>query len=390
MRSAALTALLLITTVVFPVRGEETGRADQDPFTSRVRPILARHCFKCHGPDDKARKAKLRLDVRNEAVKPLASGAVPIVPGKPEESELVLRIFAEDPSERMPPAAAKLPLAESDKRVLKQWIADGAEYKTHWAFIPPQSGQPPRVGHKSWPRNAIDTFILARLEAAGLLPSEPADRSTLIRRLSLDLVGLPPTPDEVLAFLEDRSPNAYEKLVDRLLDSPHYGERWGRRWLDLARFADTNGYEKDRTRSIWPYRDWVIQALNADLPFDRFTVEQLAGDLLPHATASQRIATGFHRNTMLNEEGGIDPQEFRFYAMTDRVATTATVWLGLTLGCAQCHTHKFDPIPHRDYYQFMALLNNADEPEMSVITPENQRRRRELDEKIAALVADLP
>ncbi len=328
--------------------------------------------------------------MRNQAVSPAASGAVPIVPGKPDESELVQRIFSDDASERMPPPAAKLPLSDADKRVLKEWIADGAEYKTHWAFIPPQSGTPPRVRHANWPRNTIDRFILARLEAAGLEPSEPADRATLIRRLSLDLVGLPPTPEEVDAFLQDRSPAAYENLVDRLLASPHYGERWARRWLDLARYADTNGYEKDRTRSIWPYRDWVIKALNADVPFDRFTVEQLAGDLLPNATASQKIATGFHRNTMLNEEGGIDPQEFRFYAMTDRVATTATVWLGLTLGCAQCHTHKFDPIPHRDYYQFMALLNNADEPEMSVTTPKTTGRRRELETKIAALVADLP
>jgi Protein of unknown function (DUF1553)/Protein of unknown function (DUF1549)/Planctomycete cytochrome C len=390
MRSVVFIAVLLSSTAILPVRGEEKALTGQDPFTSQVRPILARHCFKCHGPDDKARKAKLRLDVRNQAVKPAASGAVPIVPGKPEESELVQRIFAEDASERMPPAAAKVPLSEPDKQVLKQWIADGAEYKSHWAFIPPRPGRLPQVHRTDWPQNAIDAFILARLEAAGLQPSERADRATLIRRLSLDLVGLPPMPSEVEAFQQHGSPDAYEKLVDRLLASPHYGERWARRWLDLARYADTNGYEKDRTRSIWPYRDWVIRALNADMPFDRFTVEQLAGDMLPHATASQRIATGFHRNTMLNEEGGIDPQEFRFYAMTDRVATTATVWLGMTLGCAQCHTHKFDPIPHRDYYQFMALLNNGDEPEMSVATPETDRRRRELEENISALVADLP
>jgi hypothetical protein len=390
MRSVAFIAVLLSTTVVLPVWGEELGHAGQDPFTSQVRPILARHCFKCHGPDDKARKAKLRLDVRNQAIKPAASGTVAIVPGKPDESELVERIFAVDESERMPPAAAKVPLSESDKQVLKRWIADGAEYKTHWAFIPPSPGQPPRVHHPNWPRNAIDAFILARLETAGLQASKQADRATLIRRLSLDLVGMSPTPEEVEAFRQDDSPGAYEKLVDRLLASPHYGERWARRWLDLARYADTNGYEKDRTRSIWPYRDWVIRALNADMPFDRFTVEQLAGDMLPNATTSQKIATGFHRNTMLNEEGGIDPQEFRYYAMTDRVATTATVWLGMTLGCAQCHTHKFDPIPHRDYYQFMALLNNADEPEMSVTTPGTERPRRELEEKISALVADLP
>ena len=385
-----LTGLLLSVTTVLPIRGEEKEHAGQDAFTSQVRPILARHCFKCHGPDDKARKAKLRLDVRNEAMKPAASGAVPIVPGKPDESELVSRIFADDVSERMPPAATKNPLSESDKQVLTRWIAEGAEYKTHWAFIPPRPSQPPRVRRANWPQNAIDAFILARLEAAGLTPSEQADRPTLIRRLSLDLVGLPPTPEEVEAFVQDRSADAYEKLVDRLLASPHYGERWARRWMDLARYADTNGYEKDRTRSIWPYRDWVIRAQNADMPFDQFTIEQLAGDLLPGATPAQKIATGFHRNTMLNEEGGIDPLEFRYYAMTDRVATTATVWLGLTLGCAQCHTHKFDPIPHRDYYQFMALLNNADEPEMTVTIPETDRRRRELEAKIAALTADLP
>jgi hypothetical protein len=390
MRSAEMTALLLTAVLVIPARSAETERAGQDLFTSQVRPILARHCFKCHGPDDKARKAKLRLDIRDQSMKPAASGAAAIVPGKPDESELISRVFADDASERMPPAAAKNPLSDSDKQLLKRWIADGAEYKTHWAFIPPRPESPPQVRGTGSSRNAIDSFILARLDSAGLKPSEPADRATLIRRVSLDLIGLPPTPAEVEAFLQDRAPNAYEKLVDRLLGSPHYGERWARRWLDLARYADTNGYEKDRVRSIWPYRDWVIRAINADMPFDQFTVEQIAGDLLPGATVSQRIATGFHRNTMLNEEGGIDPLEFRFYAMTDRVATTATVWLGMTLGCAQCHTHKFDPIPHRDYYQFMALLDNADEPEISVTTPATERICGELEQKIAALVADLP
>jgi Protein of unknown function (DUF1549)/Protein of unknown function (DUF1553)/Planctomycete cytochrome C len=390
MRSAPLIASMVIVAVAAPLRGQESRREESDLFTTQVRPILARHCFKCHGPDDKARKAKLRLDVRELALKPAASGAMPIVPGKPDDSELVSRIFAEDASERMPPAAAKVPLSEPDKQVLKQWIAGGAEYKTHWAFIAPKAVPPPRVTRSSWPRNAIDAFILARLEAEGLQPSERADRPTLIRRVSLDLVGLPPTPEEVEAFVRDTSPDAYEKVVDRSLASPHYGERWARRWLDLARYADTNGYEKDRPRSIWPYRDWVIRSLNADMPFDQFTIEQVAGDLPPGATASQKIATGFHRNTMLNEEGGIDPLEFRFYAMTDRVATTATVWLGLTLGCAQCHTHKFDPIPHRDYYQFMALLNNADEPEMTIPSQDAARRRRELEERIAALTADLP
>ena len=224
-------------------------------------------------------------------------------------------------------------------------------------------------------------------KAEALRPSPEADRITMIRRVSLDLLGLPPTPEEVDAFVRDGSPDAYEKLVDRLLASPRYGERWARRWLDLARYADTNGYEKDRPRSIWPYRDWVIRALNADLPFRQFTIDQLAGDMLPAATPKQRIATGFHRNTMLNEEGGIDPLEFRFYAMTDRVATTATVWLGLTMGCAQCHTHKFDPIPHREYYRFMALLDNAEEPEIDVPSPDVTRRRREIEAKIAARIA---
>jgi hypothetical protein len=392
MRSVPLTALLLIGLFAWDPTPSCAGAepAGEDLFTTRVRPILARHCLKCHGQDDKARKAKLRLDIRSEAIKPAGSGFAPIVPGKPDESELIGRIFSEEPDEVMPPPQAKNPLSDADKAVLKRWVAEGAEYRTHWAYIPPRKVPLPKVEHQDWPRNEIDPFILARLEAEGLEPSPEADRYTLIRRLSLDLLGLPPTPEQVDQFLRDGSADAYENLVDRLLASPHYGERWARRWLDLARYADTNGYEKDRPRSIWPYRDWVIQALNDDLPFDQFTIAQLAGDMLPGRTADQRIATGFHRNTMLNEEGGIDPLEFRYHAMTDRVATTGTVWLGLTIGCAQCHTHKFDPIPHREYYQFMALLNNADEPEMQVPSAEIARKRAELEAKIAALVADLP
>ncbi len=360
-----------------------------DVFNDRVRPILARHCFKCHGPDDKARKARLRLDVREQALKPAKSGKPAIVPGKPDQSELVRRIFA-DEDEVMPPAHAKNPLTEADRQTLRRWVADGAEYRPHWAFVPPRQVPLPKVRRADWPRNAIDHFVLARLEAAGLAPSPAAERHVLVRRLYLDLVGLPPTPEEAEAFVKDNDPAAYEKLVDRLLASPHYGERWARRWLDLARYADTNGYEKDRGRSIWPYRDWVINALNSDMPFDQFTIEQIAGDMLPGATASQRIATGFHRNTMLNEEGGIDPLEFRFHAMTDRVATTGTTWLGLTLGCAQCHTHKFDPLLHKEYYRVFAFLNNADEPEMEVPQSEVARRREEVDAKIARMIEDLP
>jgi hypothetical protein len=370
--------------------GAESTTERHVGFNREVRPILARHCFKCHGPDDQSRKGKLRLDRREDALKPSGSGLSPIVPGRPEESELVARIFAEDEGERMPPRQAKLPLSEQDKQILKRWIAEGAEYEMHRMFQRPTRPAAPVVRDPGRPRNEIDAFVLARLEADGLRPSPEADRITLIRRVSLDLLGLPPLPEEVDAFVRDDSPDAYEKLVDRLLASLHYGERWARRWLDLARYADTNGYEKDRPRSIWPYRDWVIQALNADLPFSQFTIDQLAGDMLPHATINQRIATGFHRNTMLNEEGGIDPLEYRFYAMTDRVATTATVWLGLTLGCAQCHTHKFDPIPHREYYQFMALLDNAEEPECAVPTPDVARRRREIEGKIAERIAQLP
>ncbi len=371
-------------------QGSKPPKQHTVDFNDQVRPILSRHCFKCHGPDDKARKAKLRLDVEDGAYKPAGSGERPIVPGKPDESELVRRIFAGDPDDKMPPAAANLPLSEGDRQILKQWVAQGAKYDGHWALRPPERPASPKVSDPGWARNPIDEFVLARLDAERLRPSPESDRATLLRRVSLDLVGLPPTPEEVETFVADRSANAYEKQVDRLLASPHYGERWARRWLDLARYADTNGYEKDRQRSIWPYRDWVIRELNAGMPFDRFTIEQLAGDMLPGAGVAQRVATGFHRNTMLNEEGGIDPLEFRFRAMTDRVATTGTVWLGLTIGCAQCHTHKFDPIPHRDYYRFMGLLNNADEPEMSVPSASIDQRRRSLEGRIAALKADLP
>ncbi len=362
----------------------------QVDFNDQVRPILARHCFKCHGPDDKGRKAKLRLDREESAKQAASSGETPIVPGKPDESELVRRIFAAEPDELMPPNAANSALSDAQRQILKQWVAEGAKYDVHWAFRKPVKPASPKVRDAHRVRNPIDAFVLARLEREGLTLSAEADRATLLRRVSLDLVGLPPTPEEVDAFLADQSPDAYERQVDRLLASPHYGERWARRWLDMARYADTNGYEKDRPRSIWPYRDWVIKALNANLPFDQFTIEQLAGDMLPGAGVSQRVATGFHRNTMLNEEGGIDPLEFRFYAMTDRVATTGTVWLGVTIGCAQCHTHKFDPIPHRDYYQFMALLNNADEPKMPVPSASIAERRRSIEGRIAQMKADLP
>lgn len=359
-------------------------------FARDVRPILASRCFKCHGPDDEQRQAGLRLDLRESAIGESDSGQITIVPGNAAESELLRRITSTDDSEVMPPPETKQSLTATQIEILKQWIAEGAKYEPHWAFQSPVQAPLPAVKDSGWPRNPIDHFVLARLDAAGLQPSPAADRRALIRRVSLDLIGLPPTVEEIEAFVNDTRADAYGKLVDRLLNSPHYGERWARAWLDLARYADTNGYEKDRPRSIWPYRDWVINALNADMPFDRFTIEQLAGDMLPGATIEQRIATGFHRNTMLNEEGGTDPLEFRFYAAVDRVNTTATTWLGLTVGCAQCHTHKYDPIPHVDYYRTMALLDNADEPQLEVPQAHLTERRKAIADEIQAIEVDLP
>ncbi|MGO8698062.1 MAG: PSD1 and planctomycete cytochrome C domain-containing protein [Limisphaerales bacterium] len=359
-------------------------------FTREVRPILAAHCFKCHGMDEGARKAKLRLDVRENALLPAKSGELPIVPGKPEQSELVRRIFNTNDDDLMPPLGAKNPLTRDEKKTLREWIAQGAAYQPHWAFIAPRQAPLPEVRDTAWPRNAIDYFVLARLENEGLRPSPQADKYTLVRRLYFDILGLPPTPEEADSLVNDLSPGAYERLVDKLLASPHYGERWARRWMDLARYADSNGYEKDRPRSIWPWRDWVVNALNADMPFDEFTIEQLAGDMLPKATRDQLIATGFNRNSMINEEGGIDSLEYRFYSMVDRVQVTSTAWLGLTVACAQCHTHKYDPISQTEYYRFMACLNNASEPVMDIPQPAIAEKRARIQKQINELEAALP
>lgn len=363
-------------------------------FQREVRPILSQHCFACHGPDEAARKAKLRLDSRDGAVGASDADWRAIVPGKPDDSPVIQRIFATDADDLMPPPSAKKPLNDAQKEILRKWVAEGAEYTEHWAFVKPEQPTPPAVKQADWPQNPIDHFVLDRLEREGLEPQSRADRYTLVRRVYLDLIGLPPTPEQADAFVQDESPDAFEKLVDELLASPHYGERWARRWLDLARYADTNGYEKDRERSIWAYRDWVINAINAGMPFDEFTVEQIAGDLLPDATIDQQIATGFHRNTMINEEGGNDPLEFRFYSMVDRVNVTATAWLGLTMGCAQCHTHKYDPIQQTEYYRFMALLNNADEPWIDVPQPEitaaREAKQAEIDRLEASLIHRFP
>ncbi len=366
-----------------------TFAAEDLDFLRDVRPILATHCFKCHGPDESTRKANLRLDLRDSTLKPAKSGKIAIVPNDTKASELVQRIETTDQDDLMPPPAAKLPLTEAQKKILVKWVNAGAEYKPHWAFTAPRQNRLPAVGDGSWPRNEIDYFVLARLEREGVSPSAKADKYTLIRRVYLDLIGLPPTPEQVDAFVNDTNSNAYERVVDDLLASPRYGERWARRWLDLARYADTNGYEKDRQRSMWPYRDWLIKALNADMPFDEFTIEQIAGDMLPNASTDQLVATGFNRNTMINEEGGIDPLEYRFYSMVDRVHVTSTTWLGLTMACAQCHTHKFDPIQQTEYYQFMAFMNNADEPTMDVPNKAILEKRKTIQAKIAKLEESL-
>ena len=387
-------AAYLLTMLTLQANAERAPKnsapAPKIDFTREVRPVLASHCFKCHGQDEGARKARLRLDVRENALQPAKSGELPIVPGQADKSELVHRILSSDEDDQMPPSAAKNPLTPAEKEILKRWIEEGAEYKPHWAFAAPKKSPLPKVQDKTWPRNEIDYFVLARLEKEGLRPSSRADKYTLVRRLYLDLTGLIPTPAEADAFVNDDSTTAYEKLVNHLLASPHYGERWARRWLDLARYADTNGYEKDRPRSMWPWRDWVINALNSDLPFDEFTIEQIAGDLLPAATPDQVIATGFNRNTMINEEGGVDPMEYRFYSMVDRVHVTSSTWLGMTMACAQCHTHKYDPIQHAEYYRFMACLDNAIEPNYKIVEPAITTKRQKIQEQIGALETALP
>jgi hypothetical protein len=372
-------------------------REEPVDFARDIRPILQGSCGACHGVEKQ--RGKLRLDSKRAALKGGESGLA-IVPGKPDESRLIARVLGLGDEDRMP--LDKPPLTSAQIDLLKRWIAAGASWPdalsgdelagpTHWAYVAPVRPPLPTVENSKACRNAIDRFVLAQLEKEGLAPSPEADRATLLRRLSLDLIGLPPTLAEVDAFLADRDSDAYEKAVDRLLASPRYGERWARPWLDLARYADTNGYEKDLPRTLWPWRDWVIGALNADMPFDEFTVKQLAGDLLPNATDEDRIATGFHRNTMLNDEGGIDPEEFRDAAVVDRVNTTATVWLGTTMACCQCHDHKYDPFTQREYYAFYAFFDDTEDtgvgsaPEIPVPTAEQKQRQEELRIRIAAL-----
>lgn len=389
--SIHLPGLLTVFALLFaPIHSADaqTKRGDIQ-FNRDIRPLLSDRCFQCHGPDDKKREAGLRLDFEASALKDLGSGRA-IVPYHPEQSLLIERIFSEDKDERMPPPDSGKSLSDAERQLLKHWIESGAVFEQHWAFQEIVSPRVPVVKNTDWVRNPIDAFILAKLEAANLQPSPEASRETLIRRLSIDLTGLLPSPQDVQRFVNDPSTDAYEKLVDRLLESKHFGERMGRHWLDLARYADSNGYANDGLRSIWPYRDWVIRAINSDMPFDQFTIEQLAGDLLPDPTQSQLIATGFQRNTPHQTEGGSDPEQYRVERTKNRTDTVGAVWLGLTVGCAQCHSHKFDPISQAEYYQLYAFFNDADEPTLPLqLPPETASEIVELEKNIANLKRQL-
>ena len=354
-------------------------------FRRQILPLLSERCFACHGPDEQTREADLRLDRREDATAQRDEGAA-IVPGKPEESALLRRLTTTDPDLVMPPPdSGKKKLSPKEVTLIRQWIAEGAPWSRHWAYEPPQRPPIPKTDVPQRIQTPIDAFVEAHWKEHGLEPAPRADRATLIRRLYLDLIGLPPSVEEVDAFLADDRPDAYERLVERLLESPHYGERWGRIWLDAARYADSDGFEKDKPRHVWFYRDWVIRALNEDMPYDQFIIEQIAGDLLPNATQDQIVATGFLRNSMLNEEGGIDPEEFRMQAMFDRMDAIGKAVLGITLQCGQCHHHKYEPFSQRDYYRIFAFLNNCHEAQPVVYTREQEVRRRQILAEIARI-----
>lgn len=340
-------------------------------YNRDIRPILSEHCYTCHGPDEQKRKAGLRLDARTDAFKELKSGHHAVVAGDPAQSALAARVTATDPKRIMPPPAHRKPLKPEQIAALKAWIEQGAPWQDHWSFIPPERPELPAIEARQWPRNAIDYFTLARLEKEKLAPNPEADAPTLIRRVTLDLTGLPPTIAEVDGFVADPSPRAYEQLVDRLLASPRYGERMAQNWLDLARYADTSGYHFDGVRFMWLWRDWVIKAFNDNQPYDAFTLEQLAGDLLPEPTQAQRVATGFVRNNMTNDEGGADPDEYLNEYVVDRVNTLGAVWLGMTVGCARCHDHKYDPLKTKEFYRLYAFFHNVPEKGLDRIRTDN-------------------
>jgi mono/diheme cytochrome c family protein len=363
-------------------------------FNRDIKSILSNNCFKCHGPDAAERKGGLRLDTAEGATADLG-GYAAVLSGKPEQSELVTRVISTDPDLQMPPPDSGKKLSPHEIELLRQWVSEGGKYAGHWSYAKPIRHQPPAVRDSdtrdgAWPRNELDYFILARLEREGLSPSPPADRAALVRRASLDITGLPPSEQDVEKFVNDVDPLAYEKLVDRLLRSPGYGEHWARMWLDLARYADSAGYADDPPRTIWLYRDYVIRALNANMPFDQFTIEQIAGDLLPEPTEDQLIATAFHRNTLTNNEGGTNDEEFRNVAVVDRVNTTMAVWMGTTIACAQCHNHKYDPISQEEFFRFFAFFNNSQDadrgdesPLLPVYSDEQSRQRSQWQTALA-------
>lgn len=388
MHRIAVHAFILFTTSCVIGGWCAAGEVEKIDFRRDIRPLLSNACFECHGPDEGNRQAELRLDLQSDAFSERGDYAA-FVPGDVASSEALRRMTSDDEAERMPPPKAARQLTAEQIELIRTWVEQGAEWAEHWAFVPPQRPPVPHVENTAWVRNPIDAFVLARLEAEGLQPSPEAERVTLIRRLSLDLLGLPPSIAEVDAFAADPSDDAYELLVRRLLASPHYGERWGRHWLDAARYADSDGYEKDKARNVWFYRDWVVSALNRDLPYDQFIIEQIAGDLLPGASQDQRVATGFLRNSMINEEGGIDPEQFRMEAMFDRMDAVGKGILGLTIQCAQCHSHKYDPLTHEEYYRMFAFLNNCHEANIAVYTTAEQDQRAALLAEMKAIEDEL-
>lgn len=383
---------LTLCWIVSPIHGEEID------FNRDIRPILSDKCVFCHGPDKEQRQADLRLDTQEGALADLG-GYAAIKPGDPAASELIKRIQSTDEYEQMPPPYSKRSLSAEEKQMLIDWIKQGAQFQEHWSLVKPGRPELPKVTDPNWPQNGVDHFILKRLEEQEMLPSSRAEKETLIRRVTLDLTGLPPTLEEVDAFLKDDSPNAYEKVVDRLLKSPRYGEHMAAIWLDVARYSDSNGYQQERTRTMWPWRDWVIRAFNENMPFDQFTIEQLAGDLLENPTRDQLIATGFNRNHMLNGEGGRIAEESRVNYVIDRVNTTSTTWLGLTMACCQCHDHKYDPISQVEFYQFYDYFNHVDEtgrvdaggnakPILDLPTEKQLQRETDLRTEIAGLQSE--
>jgi mono/diheme cytochrome c family protein len=389
-----LICLWPITSLRLDVAAESSSTKSVD-FAKHIQPILEQSCYTCHGP--KTQLGGLRLDSKKLALEGGQSGKA-IIPGKAAESHVYQRVAGIGDQARMPMGGDPLPAEQIE--LIRNWIDQGAEWpegvatetaeiKKHWAYVPPQRPPLPKVSSAKWAAGPVDRFILARLEKEGLSPSPEADRVTLLRRLSLDLIGLPPTIEEVDTFVNDKSKNAYKKQVERLLSSPHYGERWGRYWLDAARYADSDGYEKDKMRWVWFYRDWVIKALNRDMPYDQFVIEQIAGDQLPGATQDQRVATGFLRNSMINEEGGVDPEQFRMEAMFDRMDAIGKSILGVTIQCAQCHNHKYDPLTQEEYYRLFAFLNNSHEANVTVYTPEEQMQRADLFRQIQEIESEL-